>query len=181
MTCGRAALVDLTRRYLDGLLDPIVTLLEIHKLMYFLQECGEPLRLDYKKSHYGPYALNLSHVLHAVEGHLLSGYADGGDKPDKQIQIVPGAENDAKAFLAQKPETKQRIERVADLVDGFETPFGMELLATVHWVAKREASTLADVIKRTYAWGSQKRIFSQRQIEIAFNRLHNNGWLPPPT
>ena len=71
MTAGRAALVELMQRYLGGLLDPFVTLLEVHKLMYFMQEAGEPLRLQYIKHHYGPYAENLRHVLKAVEGHLI--------------------------------------------------------------------------------------------------------------
>ena len=66
-------------RYLGGLLDPFVTLLEVHKLMYFMQEAGEPLRLRFKKAPYGPYAENLRHVLHAIEGHLVAGYADGGE------------------------------------------------------------------------------------------------------
>ena len=56
MTTGRAVLVELISRYLDGLLDPFVTLLEVHKLMYFMQEAGEPLRLNYQKGSYGPYA-----------------------------------------------------------------------------------------------------------------------------
>ena len=47
MTAGRAALVVLIHRYLGGLMDPFVTLLEVHKLMYFMQEAGEPLRLKY--------------------------------------------------------------------------------------------------------------------------------------
>lgn len=45
MTPGRAALVVLMNRYLGGLMDPFVTLLEVHKLLYFMQEAGEPLRL----------------------------------------------------------------------------------------------------------------------------------------
>ena len=71
MTAGRAALVGLVDRYLAGLLDPFVTLLEVHKLMYFMQESGEPLRLKYVKGPYGPYADNLRHVLNAVEGHFI--------------------------------------------------------------------------------------------------------------
>jgi hypothetical protein len=177
MTNGRAALVSLTQKYLDGLLDPIITLLEIHKLMYLLQESGEVLRLKYTKGYYGPFATNLSHVLNAVEGYLLSGYADGGDKPDKQIQIVPGAEKDARFFLEKKPETCSRIDRVAKLVDGFETPFGMELLSTVHWVAKNETIKPFDIITRTYEWGAEKRKFSRRQIEIAIERLTQHGWV----
>ena len=76
MTAGRAALVELMRRYLAGLLDPFITLLEVHKLMYFMQEAGEPLRLTFQKGHYDPYAENLRHVLSAIEGHLISGYTE---------------------------------------------------------------------------------------------------------
>ena len=56
--------------YLRALLDPFVTLLEVHKLLYFMQESGEPLRLRYLKASYGPYAENLRHVLNEIEGHF---------------------------------------------------------------------------------------------------------------
>jgi len=178
MSPGRAALVVLIHRYLGGLMDPFVTLLEIHKLMYFMQEAGEPLRLKYAKAPYGPYAENLRHVLHAVEGHLVSGYADGGDAPDKQIELVPGAVQDAETFLTDKRETVSRFDRVGKLVEGFETPFGLELLATVHWVATREnAMDAEDAAAKVYAWNERKKRFSRRQIGIAFDTLRANGWL----
>jgi len=181
MTPGRAALISLIRRYLDGLLDPFVTLLEVHKLMYLLQASGEDLRLRYEKATHGPYATNLSHVLNAVEGHLLSGYsgyADGGDNPNKQISIIPGAEQDAKEFLLHETDTANRISQIAELVNGFETPFGMELLTTVHWVACERARTMADIIDHTYEWGVHKRKFSERQIVLATERLAGKGWIP---
>jgi O-acetyl-ADP-ribose deacetylase (regulator of RNase III) len=172
MTSGRAALVELVRRYLDGLLDPFITLLEVHKLMYFMQEAGEPLRLYFIKHHYGPYAQNLSHVLKRIEGHLISGYADGGDTPDKQLQLVPGAVKDAQQFLTNKPETLERFQKVSRLVEGFESPFGMELLATVHWVTKHESHKgKADLVRHVHAWNSRKRQFTPRQIELASNAL----------
>ena len=46
MTAGRAALVVLMHRYLAGLMDPFVTLIEVQKLMYFMQVAGEPLKLN---------------------------------------------------------------------------------------------------------------------------------------
>lgn len=178
MTPGRAALVGLIQRYLGGLLDPVVTLLEVHKLMYFLQEAGEPLRLKYEEAPYGPYAKNLRHVLHAVEGHLISGYADGGDAPDKEVRLVPGALEDAEAFLEGQPNTRANLRKVADLVDGFETPFGLELLATVHWVMRRDnPSTVEEVIAQTYAWNERKNRFSRRQIELAVGVLANKDWV----
>ncbi len=181
MSPGRAALVVLIHKYLGGLMDPFVTLLELHKLMYFMQEAGEPLRLKYARAHYGPYAENLRHVLNAVEGHLVTGYADGGDEPGKQIELVPGAVEDAEAFLNDQPETVSRFGRVASLVEGFETPFGLELLATVHWVAARDnAAGIEDVVTKVHAWNDRKKRFSPRQIGIAFATLTAKGWLPGP-
>ena len=106
MTPGRAALVVLMDRYLSGLLDPFVSLLEVHKLMYFMQEAGQDLKLKYAQANYGPFAQNLTHVLKAVEGHLISGYADGGDDPTKQLELVPGAIPDARASLQDDAEDR---------------------------------------------------------------------------
>jgi len=64
------------------------------------------------------------------------------------------------------------------LVEGFESSFGLELLATVHWVASQEgAATVEDVVAKTYAWNDRKKRFSARQIGIAWNSLRNGGWL----
>lgn len=178
MTAGRAALVGLMHGYLDGLLDPFVTLLEVHKLMYFMQAAGEPLRLNFTKGHYGPYAENLRHVLNTIEGHLVSGYANGGDAPNKQLNLVPGALEDANAFLKDKAGTKAHFETVCDLVEGFESPFGLELLSTVHWIASREqVQSMDDVVRKIYAWKNRKKQFSRRQIELAIDVLSRKGWL----
>ena len=179
MTTGRATLVVLLRKYLDGLLDPFATLLELHKLMYFMQAGGGDLSLKYRKHFYGPYADNLRHVLNAIEGHMIQGYADGGDDPAKEIELLPGAFEDASAHIATDRETSARLERVKDLVSGFESPFGLELLATVHWVVREEgASTLDDAMRAVRGWNARKRrLFSDRQIAMAFERLKGHGWL----
>ena len=178
MTPSRAALVGLIDRYLRGLLDPFVTLLEVHKLMYFMQHAGEPLKLKFQKGPYGAYAENLRHVLRAVEGHLVSGYADGGDLPDKQLQLVPGALEDVNAFLKSQPSTQTHLDRVSDLVEGFESPFGLELLSTVHWVTTQERpQTMDNVVTQTYAWSDRKQQFSRRQIELALKVLSQKQWL----
>ncbi len=180
MTAGRAVLVGLMHRYLAGLMDPFVSLLEVHKLMYFTQEAGEPLRLRYVKALYGPYAENLRHVLTAIEGYLVSGYADGGDAPDKQLELVPGAVESAMEFLATCPETRAHFDRVAGLVEGFETPFGMELLATVHWVATREGAATPDAATdAVHRWNERKRSFTARQVHLAWDVLATKGWLAP--
>jgi O-acetyl-ADP-ribose deacetylase (regulator of RNase III) len=177
MTPGRAALVGLMDRYLAGLLDPFVSLLEVHKLMYFMQEAGEPLRLRLAKGPYGPYAENLRHVLSEIEGYYVSGYGAGGDEPDKVLELVPGAVDDARAALAERPETSERFDRVAKLVDGFESPFGLELLSTVHWIIAHEGATSEEeVVAQTYGWAERKRQFSRHQILLARTVLTDRGW-----
>lgn len=178
MTAGRAVLIGLMERYLAGLMEPHISLLEIHKLMYFAQEAGEDLRLQYKKATYGPYAENLRHVLKHIEGHFVSGYADGGDAPDKLLELVPGTVDDALQVLADSPVTRVRFDRVVDLVEGFETPFGMELLATVHWVATRELAAGPEAaVELVHRWGERKRSFSEQQIRLAWDNLSSKGWL----
>lgn len=177
MTPGRAVLVGLFETYLAGLMDPEVTLLEVHKLMYFAQEAGQPLRLEYAKGPFGPYAENLRHVLLAIEGYMLSGYGDGGDAPSKVLTLVPGITADARAFLEDHPEARERFARVTKLVEGFETSFGMELLATVHWVMTREGADDENLVSAVHGWGARKRMFAPEQIELAAQRLHDEGWL----
>lgn len=180
MTAGRAALVGLMSRYLGGLLDPSVTLLEVHKLMYFMQEAGEPLKLTFRKAPLGPYAENLRHVLNAVEGHLVAGYRDGGDEPSKELTLVPQAVEDAMDFLEGHEATRHRFDRVAELVSGFESPAGLELLATVHWVLQHdEVRSPESVIDCVHGWSGHKRMFSARQIHLAADVLAQEGWVAP--
>ena len=181
MTAGRAALLGLMDRYLAALMDPSISLLEVHKLMYFLQAAGQPLRLRYVKGPFGPYAENLRHVLREIEGHLISGYADGGDAPTKQLAPVPGAVRDAMSFLEAHPDTHERFDRVALLVEGFETPFGLELLTTVHWVVDQEkAQNRDEILQAVYSWAPRKRQFTAAQIDLALERLRSEGWLATP-
>jgi hypothetical protein len=170
-------------RYLSSLMDPFVSLLEIHKLMYFAQEAGQPLKLRYVKGPYGPYAENLRHVLAEIEGLLVRGYLDGGDAPDKTIELLPGAAERASAFLGHDRDTRLPFDRVASLVQGFETPFGMELLSSVHWVATREGAADLDTASRAvHSWNPRKQQFSSEQIKVAWQALSSDRWLDrPPT
>jgi hypothetical protein len=159
-------------------MDPFVTLLEIHKLMYFMQEAGENLKLQYNKAVYGPYAQNLRHVLTLMEGYFISGYGDAEDNPDRQINLLPDVLPQAESFLEAHPTTQSHFQRVIDLISGFETPFGMELLSTVHWVANREGATTPDqAVNKTYSWSNRKRMFQEKHIRIAWDILEQKGWL----
>ena len=182
MTPARALFIRLIDAY--GALDYSRTLLEVHKLAYFLQEAGEPLRLRYEAGHYGPYAPNLNKVLESMEGHFIRGYGDS-QKPEADIELLPGATEEATAFLAGKTESEHRLQRVANLIEGFETPYGMELLATVHWVAQRggpnsdaPAVDAEAAIRQVHAWNPRKQeVFKPDHVRVAWRRLSESGWL----
>jgi len=182
MTTGRAALILLIDRYLKGLLDPFVSLLEIHKLMYFLQEAGQPLQLKYEAKPFGPYAPNLRQVLIRLETHYTQGYGDGKDKPSTPIHLLPGAVEEATAFLREDTEALARMDRVAALIEGFEDPFGLELLSTMHWVTREnlESRINADAaVSAVQAWSPRKKMQLKREHLLrAWERLQQQGWIP---
>jgi O-acetyl-ADP-ribose deacetylase (regulator of RNase III) len=182
MTPARALFIKLMDAY--AALEYSRTLLEVQKLAYFLQEAGEPLRLNYEAGHYGPYAANLNKVLELMEGHFIRGYGDS-QKPHAEIELLPGAVEEATAFLADKSESLARLERVAELIEGFDTPYGMELLATVHWVAHRggpksdtRASDVAAAVEQVHAWNPRKqRVFKPEHVRTAWSQLCRQGWI----
>ena len=180
LTTGRAALIALIDGYLKGLLDPNVTLLEIHKLMYFLQEAGQDLKLQYEAQLYGPYARNLRHVLNRLEGHMLSGFGDGSDRPDKPIELIPGAVAKANTYLAEDVQTLTRMARVQKLIEGFEDPYGLEVLSSVHWVIchdRRARDSAEQATKAVLSWNERKKeLIKPAHIEAAWRRLHHEKW-----
>src|SRR6185436_11510883 len=113
MTPGRAAVLALMNRYLVPGYDYRLSLLEVQKLAYFLQVAGEPLRLDYRANLYGPYADNLRHVLHHIEGHYVRGFGDGKNQPETPLELVDDAAAAAEAFLVHRAETQARLADVA--------------------------------------------------------------------
>lgn len=178
MTAARALFIKLMDQY--AALDYRQTLLEIQKLAYFLQESGEPLRLRYEKGLYGPYAHNLNKVLERLEGHYIRGLGDS-QKPDAEIELMPHAVEEAAAFLEQHHESQERLDRVSDLIAGFETPYGMELLSSVHWVAVHDEPAAPDegiAAKAVQNWNERKRsMFQPHHVHVAWERLKQQHWL----
>lgn len=176
LTVARALMIELAELY--GAAGYSLGRLEAQKLAYFLQVAGETsLRLSFSKSHYGPYAENLNFLLQTLEGHYTVGYGDRTAK--STIRLLPQAKEEAKAFLQERPKEKERLERVARLIEGFETPYGMELLATVHWAATQEkAADFTTVLKEIQSWSTRKDdLFSTEHIYAAWKHLVDEGWI----
>lgn len=179
MTLASAVVTALMDRYQRAGIGLLISNLEVQKLVYFAREAGEPLDLNITQGRYGPYAENLRHVLRRMNGKYIEGYQSEGDFPSDELWLKEGAESEANEFLALYDDTVARLARVYALVDGFQSQFGLEVLATVHWVAKRTASpTLNEVADGVWAWNSRKREMIDRwQIEVCLNRLIEQGWI----
>jgi hypothetical protein len=137
------------------------------------------LKLDFQKQRYGPYAENLHFVLQRMEGHFVRGYGDRSR--DVSLDLYPEAVREAEQFLSADSDTHARLTRVSKLIEGYETPYGLELLSTVHWVAVHETPDAKrdpkSAISGVVSWNEHKRkTFTPERITSAWNRLLAEQW-----
>jgi len=183
MSRGRALVLSLLGLY--GAAGYRHSFLEVQKLTYFLQAAGEDLQLGFQKYHYGPYAENLNHVLQRMEGHFIRGYGDRSQAAE--IAVLEDGRTEAETFLTDDGTARQRLSRVAELIEGFETPYGLELLSTVHWVLTHDRQPVGDperVIEAVKSWNPRKAaVMREPHIRTAIDHLQRHGWvdLPYPT
>jgi O-acetyl-ADP-ribose deacetylase (regulator of RNase III) len=187
LTPARALIAELVRQY--WVLGLECTLLEIQKLAWFLErnieKCSQdnPLDLRFEANKFGPFATRLNHLLNSLDGsylHCNKRIADAG--PMDIIWFDDKKKEHLQTYLKSgpvKPYAKA-LEVTAKAIDGFESPLGMELLATVDYLIAREncaTSIIAikDCLKR---WpggpeaGERKlKIFNDRIIGLALDRL----------
>ena len=187
LTPARALIAELVRRY--WVLGMECSLLEIQKLAWFAERAIErfapdnnPLNLKFVAHKYGPYANRLDHLLNNLDGSYL--HCDKRISDADPLDVI-WFDDARQAFLQTYLQTEakpwvQALEYTAGLIDGFESPFGMELLATVDWLLAREgvAPTVPAVREGLLRWQSgpgaaarKDRLFDDRALGIALNRL----------
>lgn len=184
MTAGRAVLIKLLSAYRET--GYLLSKLEAQKLGYFAHEAGLMPKLKYGKNKYGPFSYPLNKALERMNGHFITGFGDN-DTSEAQIAVIEEAIVEADSFLSSELDASQKFQRIGQLIDGFETPYGMELLSTVHWVAARDVvpSTLEHVMRGVYEWepskpewGARKQtLMPEPHIRIALDRLKETGWV----
>ncbi len=187
LTPARALIVELVRRY--WVLGMECSLLEIQKLAWFLERSIErhnpdknPLDLQFIAHKYGPYANRLDHLLNSLDGSYLHCDKRIGDAdPLDVIWFDDGRKDHVQTYL--KSEAKDYVpalEATTDMIDGFESPFGLELLATVDWLLAKEsvAPTVPAVREGLRRWrvgpaeaDRKHRLFDDRALGIALERL----------
>jgi O-acetyl-ADP-ribose deacetylase (regulator of RNase III) len=190
MTWGRAVLVRLVERYVDRRQsvepweDPRgASALEIQKLMYFAHLVQPKLRLTYAPGRYGPYSEQVRHLIQGMEGTYLSGFGDGTSRVLDLQPIAPtdeGREQSTVAVAEKFPEVDTDIVApVLNVVVGFEGAYGLELLASVHWVAAQEgAVTVESATAAVQKWSERKgRLFTSAHVGKALEHLRSTGVL----
>lgn len=187
LTPARVLIAEMIRRY--WVLGIECTYLEVQKLGWFLERTihilgiEDPLKLDFKADKYGPYSDRLRHLLNGLDGTYLHCDKRLSDAtPLDTIWFDEARRRHVELFLKQ--DTSEPLNRVLDAtskrIDGFESPFGMELLATVDWLLEREhrEPNLNSIRAGLREWPAGKpaaerklQLFNDRLIALALNRL----------
>ena len=187
LTPARALVAEIVRRY--WILGIECTLLEVQKLSYFLERKIEslrlknPLNLRFEADKYGPYAPRLTHLLNGLDGSYLHCDKRLGDAGPFDVIWFDDAKKDRVAAYLNSGEAKQylpALEATTNLIDGFESPLGMELLATLDWLTHvNDVEPNRDAIKaglKSWAGGFKAaerklNLFEDRLIDLALERL----------
>ena len=181
LTPARAMLLAAMRAY--SALGYSLTLIEVQKLAYFLQRLGEPLKLNFQKAQYGPYADNLSHVLQRMDGAYLRGMHYKEARPFEELTLMEDKFSEVDNYIAQQltDKQKQQVTHLTHLIEGFESPLGMELLATVDYLLDaREAQDLDSLIHAVGQWNPRKkRVLTPEYLSLALGRLTEQPILAP--
>lgn len=191
LTPARALIAELVRRY--SIVGFECTLLEVQKLGYFLERQVDALGLDNKfkfefsASKFGPFSSKLGHLLNGLDGSYLHCDKRLGDAGPFDVIRFDDAKKDKVIAYLTSPEAKifrPALDATAELIDGWESPFGMELLATVDWLVHSEGvEPTAKLVReslRDWPGGDDKArerklaMFDQRVIEIALRSLKSS-------
>ena len=187
LTPARALVAELVRRY--SVLGFECTLLEIQKLAYLLQRkivsSGHvsPLNLAFQADKFGPYAPTLGHLLNSLDGSYLHCEKRVADASVLDTIWFESSKKDVVATFLKTTDAKEfaaPLDEAAKLIDGFEYPLGMELLATVDWLLDHDKvePTLTGIKGGLAKWlgggeASQRKLklFDDAMIELALTRL----------
>lgn len=85
-----------------------------------------------------------------LEGHTLEGYRP--DHEGAEIRLQPGAAQSAQNCLANTPALAEPLQgriaildRVTRLVEGYESPYSLEVLTIVPWVMQADPQAATNV------------------------------------
>jgi O-acetyl-ADP-ribose deacetylase (regulator of RNase III) len=171
LTPARAMLLSALNSY--KILGYSINLLVAQKLAYFIQRLGEPLNLEYEKGYYGPYSHRLQHLLKHLNGYYMH-FKHEKTTPGTTIKLDHLQEVEEYKNNKLTKKQKERLQSVNELIEGFESPYGLELLATVDYIHKQLGITDNDKITEEIGnWTNRKKdLMKPYHIEVANKRLN---------
>jgi O-acetyl-ADP-ribose deacetylase (regulator of RNase III) len=189
LTPARAVIAEIIRRY--EMLGLECSILEVQKLAWVLTQvikrCGltDPLKLTFDANRYGPYSNELTHLLNALDGSFLHGDKRIADaSPLDTIRFDSEWQPKLAAYFATSEGAPfvEAVNRTDELIDGFQSPLGMEALATVDWMLQRENAepTLSGIREALHRWPAgeeaaarKERLFTDKLLQAALDRLRS--------
>lgn len=153
------------------------TRLTAQKLVYFMQVLGSEFGLKYSKAQYGPYSEGLHKIFKAMERKR---YISGYEGEDRQVIVTPSTFAASDDFLrANAVDVSPLTQKLSLLVAGYESPYGMELLSSVHFLSVTEGiTTQPEMSQALEAWSDHKREnFPRTAVTTALKRLADDGCL----
>jgi len=153
--------------------DYSLNLLVTQKIAYFLQRFGEPLRLQYEKGWYGPYASNLNKVLQTMNGVYLN-YSAQNTNPSTRVQIIEANYAAVEVEIQHLTlEQSERAKLLKEFIRDFETPFSLELLATVDWILCLYPNVeIAEIYQEIGKWTKRKAdLIKLYHVKVAYTHL----------
>ena len=152
-----------------------------NKLAYFLQRMGQPMKLQFKPHHYGPYAIGVEKVLYALNGVYLRGIEQGQVGPFEPLYLNYGKCTEIKQYVEKElpASDRERLAKLMELLRGFASDLPLEILATVDYLMQETPGMSLDGVTSAIArWSSRKeKLFKDEYIAIAYQHLQTNSHL----
>jgi hypothetical protein len=169
------------------------THLEDPQLAWFLDRAirarglADPLHLAFEAKPYGPCADGLNPLLDGLDGACL--------RCEKRLSMAGPFdliwfEDGSRALVTEVLASEDvrpylpALARAARVIDGFESPLGMEVLATIDWLLVRDrvkpARSAVKAAARHWPGGKpavarKLKLFDDRRIDLALRRLAGRG------
>ena len=177
LTPARAMLLYLLFSY-EQMGEPS-SLFVANKLAFFLQSRGEKLRLKFEAHHYGPYSVQLNHVLQYLNGVYLKGLEQNVAEAFEPLTLNYDKYDEVEAFVDTQLShmQKERLKDVLKIIHRFESSLSIELLSSVSYIMQEEGTTDYELVKnRIASWNARKsNLFKDHHIKIAYDHLVSYG------
>lgn len=150
-----------------------------NKIAYFFQRLGEPSfkTLKFSAQYYGPYSVQVDHLVHALNGKYIKGLEQMTAKPFEEITLMYNTATEVSNYVRQSLDSiqRERLKNLIKLIDGFQSALALEVLASVDFIRKENPNiNKQETIQKIKEWNQRKKnLFSEKSISVAYDHLED--------